>query len=524
MPRALLQFIVLVFGASVCAVIGGLAGSGYAAYLLTVVLATATIGGIAFALKRLAVIDYFVLLGICGYIVLNRGFAYIGFGSVGVPIYIGEVLVVVAAWSIQRRMREDHTRPFPAPMWWMIVCALIGTAHLLGDVATVGVEAIRNFSVLYYAIFFPFGYYLALDAGRRRRTYAILGIAFFLELIHASTYAIRHTIAPWITFGNEDVPLLGNHGASYIMSVGALFFLALSGKSALGWRPLTRAAVALWGIVAVALYESRSGLMSLLTATVALLIIRRARAMRLVSALVISFIALISFLDLINVRMKSDRGDLTLSGLLYYMRSVVVDDAPNRVSGQEEGFEVDRQMAQGLAGTRKGRINWWEDIITRTLSEPGSATYGRGFSEILVPVKLAGGFYIRYPHNVYVTVLARVGLVGLACFIAFHLHVIGGLIGRIRRRPAEELGVRDDLLVWALFLISVMVGASFAVVHESPFLAAPLYFFNGFAWALVDLDRRGLLDVAPAVVAPVRVETVPRGVPTALAPEFRPTV
>jgi len=79
---------------------------------------------------------------------------------------------------------------------------------------------------------------------------------------------------------------------------------------------------------------------------------------------------------------------------------------------------------------------------------------------------LSGNANVRYPHNWWVSLFSRYGIIGLALWIVC---VIASVIG-LRREPAGSQ--------FLTFVVSIMAASTFGVIMEAPFGVIPFAFFT----------------------------------------------
>lgn len=78
---------------------------------------------------------------------------------------------------------------------------------------------------------------------------------------------------------------------------------------------------------------------------------------------------------------------------------------------------------------------------------------------------LSGNSDVRYPHNWWVSLFSRYGIIGIACWLMCGIAALRGV-------TKENEGFQ-----FLTFLISILVASSFGVVMESPFGIIPFAFF-----------------------------------------------
>jgi hypothetical protein len=137
-------------------------------------------------------------------------------------------------------------------------------------------------------------------------------------------------------------------------------------------------------------------------------------------------------------------------------------------------------------GTQRARELTWARVISWTGENPLRQTFGGGFGNDFLDESgslsyLEGTTYtgVRSPHNWFVGVYARMGLVGIVLVTL----VISQIVA-ISFRHRVRIG-RDPLLFIALLVVAaVLPVATLGVVLESPFGAVPFFWCAGLLLAL----------------------------------------
>jgi len=193
---------------------------------------------------------------------------------------------------------------------------------------------------------------------------------------------------------------------------------------------------------------------------------------------------------------------LAVSGVhipLHNGRDLSFDQLSNNVQSIV-GMGADQ--GEGLDGTKKWRLDWWNHIIDYTFHGQYFWT-GKGFG-----VNLANddGFQVnsdgslRSPHNGHLTILARAGVPGLALWALVNLSwAIAMIDGFVRaRRAKQEIWAGTFMFIlayWAAFLTN----ASFDVFLEAPVGGVWFWVIFGTGLAVQNLYRRSpeLLATVP---------------------------
>ncbi|MEW6447674.1 MAG: hypothetical protein AB1426_06255 [Bacillota bacterium] len=142
------------------------------------------------------------------------------------------------------------------------------------------------------------------------------------------------------------------------------------------------------------------------------------------------------------------------------------------------------------------RLSWWSDIFQRQFTDLATAVFGLGYGFPLIDFTIAGGITVREPHNSYISVLARLGVVGAFVFLWMHLlllrvwHHAYKMCTRMRWRDGE-----NRLLILMVFFILVWICAVGEDAFEKPFVTIPYYFFWGIVLRFAYHLKKGAIGV-----------------------------
>lgn len=141
---------------------------------------------------------------------------------------------------------------------------------------------------------------------------------------------------------------------------------------------------------------------------------------------------------------------------------------------------------QSARGTERARELTWDGVTAWTFDDTQRTIVGSGFGNDFLAQSgviqyLEGTQYVsvRSPHNWFIGILARVGIVGLV-LIGGVIASAAAIISRNRRRISED----ETLTSAALGLVVILPVAALGVVLESPFGAIPFWWFLGIIMTL----------------------------------------
>jgi O-antigen ligase len=137
------------------------------------------------------------------------------------------------------------------------------------------------------------------------------------------------------------------------------------------------------------------------------------------------------------------------------------------------------------------RADWYGEVWDRVKSSPTNMVVGEGFGQALINFVNEEGIPVREPHNSSLTVLARLGFMGLSIWLSFIAIVLARFIRVLRRRSTS--GATTNTILWLFFcfllaLLTASVQPSLEFSHGS----VPFYFLLGLALGIMEQTKNGL--------------------------------
>lgn len=430
-----------------------------------------------------------VLAGLLvGYMVGNRGFAQF-MPIPGLPLLPGEAglgLLLVLLF-IERSKGTSRSLFFAGLDGVILAWIVVAAMRMVFDVRIYGVVAVRDFAMVYYA-----GYYFAARAVVENHT----------ETGRALLAAIR--IA--------SVPMAGLYILSQYQPGLFLDQLTFRGVPLIFYKADL---VGLYAAIGAVLHFLRFEETRRLRNVVACLLLVVALLSTSNRA---SLVALVTMVGWVTLAGRWRLGAcLGLSGLLGTLAILVMAHLRNEDWQQTPVFEVYEAVISladptgagsyhGSGTFSKGDNNlfrwvWWKLVITDTWST--APVWGLGFGYDLSAqfereyyAGMANDFAARSPHCIFITVFARMGLVGLSLFLTMILIMLMSTLRAIRSTDLNVVAAWSA--VWAL-----LASASFGVVLEGPMGAVVFWILLGVATGLPNDDETAIEESAePASPVP----------------------
>jgi hypothetical protein len=447
---------------------------------------------------------------LAGYLLFDKAFAYIHLP--GTPLYVGEGVLLVGALGtlaatgyLRVSIRDDPILALLAAFF------LWGFIRFLPGLRVYGIYAVRDFALVYYCLFaFLIAAALARSPDILERLivnlnrfvpWLLLWLPFAVILSRTAVKGanVPFTAIPITTHKGGDLAIAA------LLALGSLWLFP-SGRSA--------RSRGLWSIIALIAFalvgtQSRGGLLSVFAGLAVGLAFFRDR-MRLIVPAVGATILVVGIGALASPQIP---GTAASQGRAFSISQLFANVAS--IGGAQE--------TGNLNGTVQGRFVLWSETLNKQVSDD-RLPYGYGFGPNLA--YLAGGVAqsgalnsdpLRSPHNTYLDVLARMGVIGLSLWIALWVGWYWRLVRGCRRLAQRGLYVRRRVTVLCLMVVTATLvaclfdptieGAQAAVLMWTAFGIGLV--MTGFRWGFGDRDAS--LDrntaVAGTGISSVRIGT-----------------
>jgi O-antigen ligase len=382
------------------------------------------------------------------------------------------ILIMLVVWSF---VYSKSLQGIGAPLWFMAAVIALACARLATDFFTYGNLAIRDFTSPVETLFLIVGYWAMRQYGLKWAWRMWLGVSVVVVLFGLLfPFIPPEGMGPTVGL-QQPVPLItANVGAAPAI-VAALFLFILRFKSPFNW---------LMGAVCLA----EVGIMQLKGIYIGLPLVTLALALAG---------------DKLKTGMPRRLGASMLFGIL-----MLVIFAPFIPSGRLGAISFDffaKQMSGLVSGSGDNggksvsdRIEWQKNSWREQSSSVTSMVWGMGLGKDLAKGFDAGGTAsVRKPHNDYIEITARYGLLGLGLWLG----LFASLVIPVWRGVRSEL-LNDDerrFLLWVLaFALTGLFIAGTQPLLSYPYGTAGIFVPLGMGLALVrgkeQAAREGTLE------------------------------
>jgi hypothetical protein len=450
---------------------------GHDSWLLPVTLAG---GGILFALYILffrAVTLDALILGVLlfGYIVGNRGFAQLHIGG-HTGIYVGELglAACVALLGVRFAIRRNKIVPKTPLGWAILFFLLLGGIRLCLDTMfqpsfVSSFTAIRDAATVYYALFFFIAFQLGQNAVARRTVErcVLIGLIALLPVAAVYIFGFAEFFNKITVQGYPIIQQKGDLTTTYL-AFGSFYFFLQPARGI--WRVCLRV-LSLISFAAMLAITGRAALCGFACAVLLLLIARRPRFVFYQAAMTIALLIVIGLLQFARLSNTSPLGR--------------VMDRVESMTDISRSHSYRGDVGESSAQNNQFRLVWWQSVINETMDK--APVFGLGFGYDLAKKFLISyeaplnvlEFDTRSPHSIWITVLGRMGLLGISCFAMIAFFILRDA-GRAARRVARSEAEPVTLVHWCAAVI-LLGSATFGVVLEGPMGAIPFWTLLGLA-------------------------------------------
>lgn len=338
------------------------------------------------------------------------------------------------------------------------------------DVGSYGFTALRDFAMVYYLLYFFVVQTLVAHAPSRSMIHGAVLVTFIVLPVTG----LLARLFPDFFLSNmliEGVPFIYYKGDLLATFLFTGFIVLLPAGQSRQPEDWLRWLAALASLVLGLTLLSRANMLGLMVAIGWLAWAGRWRPARVLVTVCLAGLLAVTVYSLLQ---KKDFTQ-TKAYAIYEAVVSIADFSGTRDYQSESSDKGDNN---------RFRLVWWKNVAEETLSTSPllglgfGADLAHGFLNEYYPV---GGddFSARSPHNIFMTTLGRMGLLGVAVLLAVYLHqarVTARVAREARADPARQEAMTLQAAVWV-----VMVSACLGVVLEGPMGAIPFWIMLGLA-------------------------------------------
>jgi O-Antigen ligase len=430
-----------------------------------------------------------VFLVVAAQTTLNYGFSGISVGFGSLRLTVCEIVLVIAVCASLRLLwNPKESVSFPLWLWGLLGwLALILTLHLPINLKEAGIEAARDALPTVEVFFIVPGFVITSLAIRQSQT-AVRGLWRFLVAIaiFGAMYGVLYSqqdllqaISPrFVGIQTAGVQILG-----YFVSWPMMGVMGMYGVLIWRWAVPTRPAWQSWlsftmilaSSAAFVENQSRNGYVAFMACFVVLALIGgQRRNVRFMSLLISAGVATLILIQVSGIQLKGRIGLISLDTVVGHMMTLVDSES------------ADRAFTPAAEGIDQ-RHHWAQYALSLWGQSPQTMLLGVGYGIPLTDFTVAGAgtntVTVREPHNSYLSVLTRSGILGFAVMATLHFGLAFTALRLYRAHRGTNRLVAAYMLGVLLYWVCSMVGAVGEPQFENPCLVVPYFFIAGVTFA-----------------------------------------
>jgi len=422
-------------------------------------------------IKNLSLTDNILFFVLAGYVILSYGFANLIL-PINLPLPLGHILGLVLLVSMLFNKAFRSIR-FETTFKYWLALLILTIIHLAGDLSRFGIYAIRDSLFILEGSLLLWGFIWAHNDERHQSFFKIFSVIFILNLLYSYTFPFGNTIYTLSPQSGvfKQTAIFGYYSHNYLyLLVGAIFFLFF-GERVLKLPKAWNRIIIILQLGGLLILQARS--MYVAVPLVFLVLYKYGKASKaigLMFSVVLSAILITSIISFADIKIKGRIGDISIDFILNQINTII----PSEKSTDKEGL--------------KWRLKLMNEVLDNIQKNSFRLIWGGGFGEVLITFSNSSGAIVRQPHNTHLSVLARLGLVGLTIWLVMYIKIILKLVKSLRYSFSDV--IQRDIRLW--LLIYILTGLLLTSVQpwlEFSYGAIPFYIIVGYALGTIKFQN-----------------------------------
>lgn len=398
------------------------------------------------------------------YLLLNDGFMQLRIPpAAGHGIPIGELVLLFSILTINYDVLLPRISIIvlllPFMIWWSV-----GLSHAFMAIPEYGFWAFRDASHVIESLFLVIGFTFAEHQQMLERFFNWLKKIFIIVCIYTLSYPFSEILQPLspklVAGAGYEMPLLFNYGqTSSDLLIITSYYLIFSSSRVFPYF----VAIFLLGF-AIFMFQARTIYLQIIAVSSLLVVYRSSSFLRVITMIIV-LVGFLATMPMVGLHFKGRLREVSLDFLINHFLAI---------------GGVENEGVEGAARGVPQRLGWWSDLYERWTADARTFVFGLGYGFPLINFRQHEGIVVREPHNSYVSIMARLGLLGSLAFIWMHTLLLR--VWYHTYRACSHMGWHEGenrLLMLMMFFILIWISAIGEDAFEKPFCAIPYYFFWG---------------------------------------------
>jgi hypothetical protein len=409
---------------------------------------------------------------LAGYLLFDYAFMQVRIPPSGMGVPLGEIFLLFALvttdlpLALIRMSAAVYLLPFL--VWWTF-----GLVRAVADSLHHGFWALRDASQVIESLYLIVGFCMAAQPGCIERLARWLPLVLTITCVYGLGFPFQlqiQAISPTLFGADRAVPFFGNYLTTGTVMLWTAFYCLIApiDNPILRWLRVPVAGFLIAFVVLV--IQARTTYLQMLGLGTLLLVFRRPAMVRFTSAIPIVFLTL-AVITLFGLHVSGRLTDKVTFSFL--------------VEHAEQIFGVGANQGGALGGAAQGvdlRLGWWEHIYAQLTGDVGTLLTGLGYGIPLTNFRDPFGDIVREPHNSYISVVARLGILGFSAWAWMQIELFRNWLCAYRACHRARWSDGETLLLMIIaFDVLVLIDAIGEDAFEKPYNAIPFYCLLGVA-------------------------------------------
>jgi len=407
----------------------------------------------------------FLLFTILALALFNYGFMQVRILSVPLAEIALLLFLITTNLPLLFKRFSKAIVPFPFLLWWSF-----GIASASYYFIENGIWALRDASNILESLYLLVGFSIFSKSVSRNYIINKYPVFLLMACIYGLTYPFATSLqklSPVIMAGaGHYVPVFFTYVNSSMLLLISVLYLSINKYSTNFFLKHAGKLTAFLMLFTVGFFQTRTIYLQIILLFIILLIVRPASSKKWLY-IIIGAMFLLGFFSFFGVEIEGRLGQkLSANFLLDHFMAI---------------FGVESVGVEGAAKGVSQRLDWWIDIYTRWSNSILTIFMGLGFGFPLIDFIVSGSdAVVREPHNSYISVLARSGLIGFSLWLWIHWLLLKAWRFSFKTcRKVNWLKGEVFLIVALGYFVMIWVLAIGEDSFEKPYNAVPYYFLFG---------------------------------------------
>tara|TARA_B110000046_G_scaffold184399_1_gene222791 strand:+ start:32 stop:1336 length:1305 start_codon:yes stop_codon:yes gene_type:complete len=363
---------------------------------------------------------------------------------------------------------EKVVNIFPYIFW-----LTFGLIYLVVGFSREGIWALRDGSHVIDSLYLIIGFFIISNSDNYRNLFIHLKYFVWIGLVYLLLFPFKESIQSFLpsvmgSSGFNVSKSIFNYSSISTTWVWLGFYALINyqkDNSGIFLRKIIPISLIFFAII---IFQQR--MIYLSVATILIFLSMFAEMRKGILLYPILFLFLLGFISLFDFQIKGRIGDVTINFFVEHFMSLF-------------GYSSERTLSS--TGTVEQRMAWVQELYEKSFSSVSRFFFGAGYGKPLVDFGIGSGIIVREPHNSYLSIYGKMGLIGTFVWTYMHLQFFKTWS---KYYQYSKLNNMDDdkykLIGFMVFIILILVSGISNSMFAETWIASIYYLFWGIIFRI----------------------------------------